>query len=127
MDKNNKIAEESNKIAEESNKTKKARLKLKKYLDSIDKSITQESLKLKVQEIHKWISRHAHTRVILKNKNISLFDENKNAAKISTRVSSIVSSLKNDFSAAAASLESNREFLRKKIDTKKVDQIGTID
>ena len=78
-------------IAEESEKTKKARLKLQKHLDKIDKRITQEALKLQVQEIHKWISRHAHTRKVLKNTRISLFDENQNAAKISGRVSNILS------------------------------------
>ncbi len=88
---------EDRKHARESLQTKKAREKLKKQLEDIEKKITPEALKEKSQEIHRWIARHAHTRVTLKSKNIYLFDENQNAATISKRVSMIAQNLKDDF------------------------------
>ena len=77
------------KLVVESDKTKKARDKLKKQFEEIEKQITPEALKQKSLEIHRWIARHAHNRVILKNKNISLFDENQNTATFSQCVSTI--------------------------------------
>ena len=81
------------KIAEESEKTKKAREKIRKQLEETEKKITKEALKEKSLEIHRWIARHAHHRVILKNKNISLFDENQNTAKVSRFVSGALNKL----------------------------------
>ena len=83
-------------LAPESAKTKKARAKLQKHWADVEKQITPEALKQKTDEIHVWISRHAHHRVHLKNKNISLFDENQNAAKISQKVTSLAQKLKED-------------------------------
>jgi len=77
------------KLAEESLKTKKAREKLQKRFQSMDEVITKEAIEKKSIEIHRWISRHADKRVSLKNKSISLFDENQNAAEISLKVSKI--------------------------------------
>lgn len=82
-------------IVEESDKTRKAREKLKKHLDSIEKKITTQALKKQTIEIHRWIARHASDRVVLKDKEISLFDENQNAAKLSHRVSKLAEQLKN--------------------------------
>lgn len=79
--------------APESRKTQKAREKLKKHWLEIDKCITPEALGEKIDEIHRWISRHAHHRILLRNKNISLFDENQNAAQISQRVRMIAQKL----------------------------------
>ncbi len=101
--------------ANESDKTKKARFKLKKQLEKIDKQVTQEALKRKVQEIHYWIARHAHNRVVLKSKNISLFDENQNAAELSNRVINILNVLKKDIFLPSKKSVSNFD-LRKKID-----------
>ncbi len=80
-------------LAEESLKTRKAREKLKKKFNLLEKKITTHELEKKTIEIHRWIARHAHNRVVLKDKNISLFDENQNAAKLSTRVAQIAAQL----------------------------------
>jgi hypothetical protein len=86
----------SKRIAPESAKTRKAREKLQKHWSDIEKKITPEALQEKTDEIHRWIARHAHQRVLLKDKNISLFDENQNAAKISQRVKAIAQKLSED-------------------------------
>ena len=88
-------------IAPESSKTRKAREKLQKHWSDLEKKITPEALKEKTDEIHRWIARHAHQRVHLKNKNISLFDENQNAAKISQRVRTIAQKLTIDMQQMA--------------------------
>ena len=80
-------------LAEESHKTRKAREKLKKKFNLLEKKITTHELEKKTIEIHRWIARHAHHRIVLKDKNISLFDENQNAAKLSTRVAQIAAQL----------------------------------
>lgn len=82
--------------AEESPKTRKAREKLKKQLDEVEKRITPQALAKKTLEIHQWIARHARHRVVLNEKNISLFDENQNAARLSSRVASIAKQLKEE-------------------------------
>jgi lysyl-tRNA synthetase class I len=86
-------------FAEESYKTKKVRKKLKKHLEKIDSQITQQELNRKIVEIHRWISRHAPHRISLKNKSISLFDENQNAAKCSQKIMGIISQLQKTFIA----------------------------
>ena len=81
-------------IAEESSKTRKARVKLKKQLSELEQKMTPQALEKKTIEIHRWIARHAQHRVVLKNKNISLFDENQNTAKLSGRVATLAEMLK---------------------------------
>lgn len=81
-------------IADESAKTRKAREKLRKQLEAFESRITPQALEKKSIEIHRWIARHATDRVVLKNKTISLFDENQNAAKLSQRVSVLAEQLK---------------------------------
>lgn len=83
-------------LAPESAKTRKAREKIQKHWEDLDKKITPEALREKTDEIHRWIARYAHQRIPLRNKNISLFDENQNAAKISQRVSVIAHKLHED-------------------------------
>ncbi len=73
--------------AEEKLRTKKIREKLQKRLREMDQSITPQALEKKSREIHRWICLHAHCRVMLKSKAVSLFDENRNAAKLSQKVS----------------------------------------
>lgn len=102
--------------ASESAKIKKARLKLIKYLEKVDRLVTQDGLKKKIQEIHFWIARHAQSRVVLKNKNISLFDENQNAARLSHRVSEILNGLKKDFQFQSQKEDSKFD-LKKKVDS----------
>ncbi len=82
-------------IADESEKTKKARAKLKEKLDKTDKKLTQEALLKKSQEIAGWIERHSSDRVSVK-KEISLFDQNRNSAKMSPAIEKMVEELKTD-------------------------------
>jgi hypothetical protein len=84
-------------IAEESEKTKKARQKLKKRLMELERKVTVQALERKNMEIHRWIARHAPQRIVLRSKNISLFDENKNTAEISARISKVALQLSTDF------------------------------
>jgi hypothetical protein len=84
-------------IADESPKTRKAREKLKKQLDAFDKKVTPQALEKKVIEMQRWIARHASTRVVLKNKSFSLFDENQNAAELSMRVGQLADQIKKEF------------------------------
>jgi hypothetical protein len=90
------IQQATRRLAPESAKTRKAREKLKRHWSDLEKKITPEALQEKTDEIHRWIARHAHQRIHLKNKNISLFDENQNAAKISQRVRTIAQKLSED-------------------------------
>ena len=83
-------------IEEESEKTKKAREKLKKKLARLDRKITTEALEEKVIEIHRRIARNSQNRAVVINKSISLFDENKNAALLSQKVSNIAKQLKKE-------------------------------
>ena len=80
-------------LAEESEKTKKARDKLRKRLNSIEEKVTPQAIERKTVEIHRWIARHAPHRIALKTKAISLFDENKNTASISQKISKLVLNL----------------------------------
>ena len=95
------IQQTSKRLAQESSKTQKAREKLRRHWSDLEKKITAEALQEKTEEIHRWIARHAHLRVHLKNKNISLFDENQNAAKISQRVRTIAQKLSVDMQQMA--------------------------
>lgn len=78
--------ESKKKIVDESQKTRKAREKLQKKLEALDKKITPQAIEKKAVEIHRWIARHASSRIPLRTKGISLFDENQNAAELSRRV-----------------------------------------
>lgn len=79
--------------AVESEKTLRAREKLKKQLESYDRKMTREALEKKTSEIQRWISSRAHNRVALKNKEIALFNENQNAADVSSRISKVAQKL----------------------------------
>ncbi|MGD0664353.1 MAG: hypothetical protein ABSA17_01305 [Rhabdochlamydiaceae bacterium] len=82
-------------IAEESDKTKKARLKLKQKLDRSDKKLTEKALQDKSQEIAGWIERHASDRISVE-KEISLFDQNRNSAKMSRSIEKLAEELAKD-------------------------------
>jgi len=79
--------------APESHKTRRVREKLQKHWEDVEKRVTPAALQEALDEIHRWIARHAHCRVPLRDKNIALFDENQNAAKISQRVTAIAKKL----------------------------------
>lgn len=74
-------------IVTESVQVRRAREKLKKRMEAVEKKITTQALEKKSLEIHQWIAKHASDRVILYAKDISLFDENQNTAKVSQKVS----------------------------------------
>lgn len=79
--------------APESAKTKRAREKLKRQIEETSRKITPQALEKKSLEIHRWIARHAHQRVVLRMKTISLFDENQNTAKLSEKISKLAKTL----------------------------------
>lgn len=106
---------EEKKYAEESLKTKRAREKLRKQIEESESKITPEALKEKTKEIHRWIARHAHHRITLKNKDISLFDENQNTAKLSQRVTVIADSIQKDMKEWPKSLKNMKFDSLKKI------------
>ncbi len=83
-------------LANESYKTKKAREKLLERFKVMDAQITKDALDRKSIEIHRWISKYADQRIQLKDKAISLFDENQNAAEVSQKISKIVDRFKLD-------------------------------
>jgi hypothetical protein len=81
---------------EESVKTRKTREKLRKRLDALEKKITPQALKEKVIEIHRWIALNAGHRVLLRTKEISLFDENQNTADVSRKITGIADQIQKD-------------------------------
>ena len=62
-------------------------------MEAFEKRITEEALEKKSIEIHRWISKNAIDRVSLTAKNIALFDENQNTAKVSQKISSLAEKL----------------------------------
>lgn len=66
--------------AKESAHVRKTREKLKQRLEATEKKITPEALRDTSQAIQKWIARHSKDRINLKDKTITLFDENKHSA-----------------------------------------------
>lgn len=79
-------------LAEESAKTKKAREKLKQQLIKTQKKLTPEALEKKSQEISQWIERHSSDRLAVQ-KDISLFDQNRNSAKMSRNIEKLAEEL----------------------------------
>ncbi len=79
-------------IVDESDKTKRARQKLKAKLDGTDKKVTDAALKNSSQEIAGWIERHSSERISVE-KDISLFDQNQNSAKMSRSVKKLAEQL----------------------------------
>ncbi len=74
----------------------KAREKLRKRLEAVDVKITEQALEKKSMEIHKWISKNTAERVILYSRNISLFDENQNTARVSHRVNALAEKIQGE-------------------------------
>ncbi len=90
------IKQMSNKCVPESARTRKMREKLQQHWSELDRRINPDALKAMVEEIHCWISRHAYQRVSLRDKNISLFDENQNVAKTSHKVAQLAQRLRSE-------------------------------
>ncbi|MBU6383731.1 MAG: hypothetical protein KGR16_05390 [Verrucomicrobia bacterium] len=83
-------------IAPESAKTKKAREKLMKQLETEKILFTPKALKSTVEKIHKWIGDNSTNRVKVENKGIRLFNQNKDAARVSKKVQIIAETLKRE-------------------------------
>lgn len=81
-----KKLEKRSRIAPESTKTKRAREKLRRQWEAQDSQITESALADTIDKIHQWIAANAVNRVRLKEKDIRLFDQNQNAAKLSQKV-----------------------------------------
>ena len=95
-------------LAEESGKTKKARAKLKNKLEVTEKRLKNQTLDKKSQEISKWIERHASDRVMVK-KDISLFDQNRNSAKMSRNIEKLAEELALDLKMSREAIESKKK------------------
>ena len=81
----------------ESIQVKRARKKLQKQLQEEEKMVTPQALRKMSESIHLWLSRHSEERIPLKDKNITLFDENQHSAKIRSRfVTSLLKELGRD-------------------------------
>ena len=92
--------QEKKPTVEESVKTRKTREKLRKRLDALEKKITPQALKEKVIEIHRWIALNAGHRVLLRTKEISLFDENQNTADVSRKIAGVADQIQKDIDLA---------------------------
>ena len=77
----------------ESEKTRKARKKLEERMQTLEKKVTKEALKETSESIVRWIDRHAHNRLAVSDKSISLFDKNQNSASPSKEILKMQSSL----------------------------------
>ena len=95
-------------LAEESGKTKKARAKLKNKLDATEKKLKNQTLDKKSQEISKWIERHAGDRVSVKN-DISLFDQNRNSAKMSRNIEKLAEELAVDLKKSREAIDQKKK------------------
>jgi hypothetical protein len=73
-------------IAPESQKTKRAREKLVKQWNEEKELINPKALEKTVEKIHQWIADNAKYRIPIKEKSIKLFNQNKEAARISKKV-----------------------------------------
>jgi predicted amino acid-binding ACT domain protein len=95
-------------LAEESGKTKKARAKLKCKLEATEKKLQTQNLDKKSQEISKWIERHANDRVSVK-KDISLFDQNRNSAKMSRNIEKLAEELALDLKISREAIAAKKK------------------
>lgn len=87
----------------------KARQKLKKRMEALEKKMTAQALEKKSLEIHRWIAKNASERVVLYSKNISLFDENQNTAKVSRRVCTVAEKIQKEMKLLHNLLETGKQ------------------
>jgi|688.fasta_scaffold25629_9 hypothetical protein len=71
--------------ANESPQILKARRKLQKQIDAENSKITAHALQRMAKTIEFWLDRHKRERVKLKDKSITLFDENRHPAKTQSK------------------------------------------
>lgn len=82
-------------IAEESEKTKRSREKLKQKISKLDEKFSKKALEAKSLEIAGRIERNSSGRIPV-DKDISLFDQNRNSAKMSRTVEKLAEELAKD-------------------------------
>lgn len=99
--------EKKKNVVTESVQVRRAREKLKRRMETIEQKITVQALEKKSLEIHQWIAKHASDRVVLYAKEISLFDENQNTAKVSQKVSLLAERIQKETRTALNPLEKN--------------------
>jgi len=71
---------------------------LRKQLEVADSQITDQAIDQKKAEIERWIERNTKNRSVLKSKAISLFDENQNPAKESSKIEQMSKDLEKELS-----------------------------
>lgn len=71
--------------AKESAQVKKYRRKLKKQMESENAQMNEAALRKVKETIQQWIARHQSERINLRDKTISLFDENRHSAQTESR------------------------------------------
>ncbi len=84
-------------IVPESDRTKKVREKLRQQYQETESLITEAALADTVNKIHEWISANAMHRIVLRKKEICLFDQNQNAAHLSRKVEEIAKQIRVQF------------------------------
>lgn len=82
-------------LAPESLKTRRAREKLLKQWEEEKQQITPAAIAEAVRKMHDWIANNAKHRVPIKEK-LELFNQNRDAAKLSSKVEQIAAKLKED-------------------------------
>ncbi|HSX26186.1 MAG TPA: hypothetical protein VLE89_04175 [Chlamydiales bacterium] len=82
-------------LAPESLKTRRAREKLLRQWEEEKLQITPKAIADSIAKMHKWIADNAKHRVPIKEK-LELFNQNRDAAKLSSKVEAIASKLRVD-------------------------------
>lgn len=92
--------------AKESSQILKARKKLKQQIADENKFITSQALDHIRKSIHLWLSRHSTERLSLKDKEITLFDENRHPAKTQNKfIATMIKNLKHSPKKGSKALE----------------------
>lgn len=71
--------------AKESAQIQKARQKIQRQIEAAEKKFTPQSLSKMTLLIHRQLARQSAERISLKDKSITLFDENRHSAKTESR------------------------------------------
>jgi hypothetical protein len=83
--------------AKESRQIQKARQKIKKQLAAAEKRVNPDALSSMSRLIQRQIARHSSERIDLKNRQITLFDENQHPAKTESRfISTLMNQIKQE-------------------------------
>lgn len=90
-----------NSKAKESVQIERARKKIKQQLTSAEKRINTEALEEMSKLIQRQLQRHAKDRISLKDKTVTLFDENQHSAQTESKfVNRLLKQIKQKFDKA---------------------------